>query len=255
MEDYGIVFDAEAIPRIPPEFSVSMPIWGQAVPAQPIDGYPVIQSSSPPIQLADPTTLLEQAGCEVIDAYNEVTCPPQSALSAFGCESIYPPTGIYPDLGPDRALVATCYATPPGKAPPTENDLFQRGCAFRVNAAHIFKVGDEYVQVGSPQALQAFFSPIESPEQALSYAQLRTGLVAQFDFEIDRSMIYFTDTLAGTQVTLSEDGYRVNLFHYQYCFCEPYVNSQVELRVDETGEVNWLKAVPFSMTTGFGCTD
>jgi len=124
-----------------------------------------------------------------------------------------------------------------------------------VNASHIIMVGDEYVRISSPQELKDFFEVIESPAEALNYAELRTGLIAQFEHEYDPDLLYFTDTITGTQVTLTEDGYRMNLFHYEYCSCEPYINSEVDILVSDDGEVSWLKARPISMTIGFGCTD
>jgi hypothetical protein len=254
MEDHGVVYNPNAEPIMPPVGSVSMAMWWYEVPLQTIDGEPQMVGTTPPAALTDPLRLLEELGCSVKN-YGKAFCPEDSLLLTFGCEEIYRPNGLYPELGEDTELVATCFMTPPNEELPTENDLFQLGCAFRVNASHIFRVEDEYVRISSPKELKDFFGVIENPAEALNYAELRTGLVAQFEHEYVPDLLYFADTITGTQVTATEDGYLMNLFHYAYCSCEPYINSEVEILVSKDGEVSWLSALPISMTIGFGCTD
>jgi hypothetical protein len=254
MEAYGFVYDPQATPRIPPGSSRSFPIWGTELPARPIDGEPLLISSQPPASLSDPRPLLREAECQV-DAYGSVTCPPGSPLAALGCESIGLPSDATPELGAERTPLGICYAVPPDEEQPAPDYLYRAGCAFRRNAAPIFKTADGYALLRTLGELRDFFAPIESPQEALTYAQLATGLQARFSFEPDPSLLYFQDILQGTQVDPVEDGYRINLFHFQTCFCEPWVNSQVALLVETSGEVTWLGALPLSMTTGFSCAD
>jgi hypothetical protein len=254
MEAYGYTYEPGAAPHLPPESSVSMPIWGNTLPARTMDGEPEFLSSRPPADLVDPVSTLEEAGCEV-EGSGDATCKPDSPLAAFGCDSIRRPAGSYPEPGVDPAIVGTCYSTPPSEDQPRDAYLFRRGCAFRVNAAQILKVEGHYVLLTSADALQAVFAPIESRAEALSYAQLATGLMAQFAFDNDPDLLYFQDPIEGTLVTETDDGYRMNLFHFQSCLCEPWLNSEVEILVDRSGGVTWLGATPISMTTGFSCAD
>jgi hypothetical protein len=254
MEAYGLVYDAQAVPRIPPASSVSMPIWDMNLPARVIEDEPRFIPSAPPVILADSIALLAEAGCPV-GPYGDITCQPDSPLAAFGCEYIHPPAGVYSELGPQRTLVATCYTIPPDEDQARETYLFRRGCAFRRNAAHIFKVAGEYRLLDTPEALRAFFTPLESPEEALVYAQLATGLAAQFTFEYDPALLYFQESIAGTRVTESAEGYSINLFHFPGCFCEPWINSVATIQVGRSGEVAWQDADPISVTTGFSCAD
>jgi hypothetical protein len=254
MEAYGLVFDPQAVPRLPPQYSISMPIWGTALPARSIEGQPRFLASPPPARLADPIALLEKARCQVGPS-GDATCQADSPLAAFACEWITVPVGIYPDFGSDQGLVAACTLIPSGEDQPREEYLFRRGCAFRRNVAYVFKAAGDYILIGSPEQLKAFFGPIESPEEALSYAQLLTGLEARFDFENDPGLLYFQESIEGTRVTETGGGYSMNLFHFQICLCEPWINSEIEIMVDRSGEITWLGAVPISMTTGFSCAD
>lgn len=254
MESYGLVYDPNATPDIPPSSSVIMPIWGNAIPLKLIEGTPEFIVTPYPEALADPRSLLEAAGCQVSElGYAE--CPPESPLAVFGCEYINIRAGVYPDLGTEWLFVGTCYTPYEDELQPRKEYLFRSGCAFRRNVAHIFKVGEQYLLISTPEALRTFFGPIESPEEALTYAQLMVGLPAQFSFEYDDTLLYFQETITGTQVTEMDDGYLLNLFHFQICLCEPWINSQVMIQVSRVGEITWLEAIPLWMTTGFSCAD
>jgi hypothetical protein len=109
--------------------------------------------------------------------------------------------------------------------------------------------------LSTADSLKALFAPIESREEAVAYAQLMTGLIAQFTVDDDPNLLYFQDPIEGTQITEIDGEYRMNLFHFVSCFCEPWVNSEVEILVGQSGDVTWLGAIPISMTTGFSCAD
>jgi hypothetical protein len=254
MNFYGYTYEPGAEPRLPPEPSVSMPIWGMALPVRPIESEPRFISSQSPAPISNPIALLEEAGCHV-ERGSDAMCEPDSPLATFGCEFIRPPAGNYPELGADRAIVGRCYSIPAAEDQPRDAYLFRSGCAFRRNVAHIIKVKDHYVLLDTADSQRAFFSPIESREEALSFAQMMTGLVAQFTFENDTNLLYFQDLIEGTRVTEMNSGYRMNLFHLVSCSCEPWINSEVEIIVNRSGDVIWLGAIPISMTTGFSCAD
>ena len=254
MESYGLVYDLKATPRIPPLYSVDMSIWGNEIPTKLISGAPQFLDALPPESQADTSFLVEAAGCEV-SKHGYVECPAESPLAPFGCEYIHISIGVNSSSGIDGQYAGTCYTPYLDKDQPREEYLFRGGCAFRRNASHIFKVGEEYQLISTPEELWAFFGLIESPEEALTFAQLITGLPAQLSFEYDETLLYFQESITGTQVREVEEGYILNLFHFQNCMCEPWISSQVLLQVSRDGEITWLETIPLWMTTGFGCAD
>ena len=165
------------------------------------------------------------------------------------------PKKIFPNSGPDHELVGTCYSVYSNEDQPRDEYLYRAGCAFRRNVSFIFKVGGDYVQIRTAEELKIFFGSIDSPKEALVYALLMTGLRAQYALDYHHDLLYFQDTILGTQVIETDEGYSLNLFHFQGCLCEPWVNSEVSLLVGRSGELTWVGAVPVSMTTGFSCTD
>lgn len=63
------------------------------------------------------------------------------------------------------------------------------------------------------------------------------------------------DPIDATRVEPAADGYRLYLFQFPSCGCEPWINSEVKLFVDHDGTITWVSARPWSMTIGFSCAD
>jgi hypothetical protein len=96
--------------------------------------------------------------------------------------------------------------------------------------------------------LRRAFAPIESPEEALSYAVAATGYRTKFEPEeyddmawaadLGEAVIYeyFTDELEDTHVVETGDGYVVYLFEFSPISCSPYPvwSVPVEVRTDGT---------------------
>jgi len=153
------------------------------------------------------------------------------------------------------ALVAGCSIRDEDWKNAPEGTLFIVGCAFKHRQGYIFMTGETYTLIETINALKDLFVPIESPAEALTYAQLRTGLHAYFDLSYDPTLLYLQETIDGTHVTEEAGGYVMNLYHLEVCGCEPWITSQVMIRVDRSGEITWEDAIPVYMTTGFDCAD
>jgi hypothetical protein len=135
------------------------------------------------------------------------------------------------------------------------NGLYLSGCAFKTENHYIFQVDGEYVLVSSLDELKRLFVPVESPEEAVSFAQLVTGLEATYNFTYDPYLMYFHETIEATHVTQAGDVFEMNLFNMEGCSCEPWFNTQVTIQVERDGQVTWVDTVPIYMTTGWGCAD
>jgi hypothetical protein len=254
MEAYGLEHLPDALPSLPPGSSVDMPIWGSALPRTTIEGEPEFIDRAPPEPAFSAEDNLMLVGCVEGD-WGELYCQADSRLLAFGCESLYLPSGVYADTGLIQSVIARCIYEGSGWDEPRENYLFRTGCAFRKNNAYILLLDHELQLVKTPAELQALSVPIRSTDQALNYAQLMTGLVAAYQLEPEREYLYFYDPVEATTVIETADGYQLTLFHYQTCLCEPWINSEVELLVSREGEITWFGARPWSMTIGFSCAD
>jgi hypothetical protein len=231
-----------------------MHIWGEDIPYMLIEGNPQFADTLPPESQIDTRSIIEAAGCKVAK-YGFLECPAGSPLAQFGCEYTFISFGVLSDLGINGQYVATCASSFVDEDQPRDGYLYRVGCAFRKNSAHIFKVDDNFQLISNPGELRKFFGRIESAEEALTFAQAMTGLTAQLSFEYDETLLYFQENITGTRVTEVDEGYLINLFHFNICSCEPWISSQVMLQVSHDGEVTWLETIPLWMTTGFSCAD
>jgi hypothetical protein len=243
-----------ATPNIPPRYSVSWWIWGKAIPATPIEAAPKFISHPPPDLSSNTDDLLLEAGCEKPSHY-DVSCVQDSPLKAFDCFFITDPKQIYSKPEENFSLVAGCVLLTEDWEKPPEGTIYISGCAFKFKKGYIFKSAGEYVLIDTVEELDKLFIPIDSPTEALSYALMRTGLNAKFEFTYDPTLLYLQDTIEGTHITEEGGGYVMNLYHSEVCGCEPWITSQVNVKVDRAGTITWMDAIPVYMTTGYSCAD
>ena len=255
MEAYGFKFDPSTEPVLPVLDSLCMPIWyGGTLPLRSIGGEPSFVARPTPEAVFSTEKNLIMLGCmegEDSDLY----CRVNSSLLDYHCQTLYKVPGVYADTGPVQGLIALCGSFPASPDEPREAYLYRTGAAFLQDISYFFLVDQSLRLIGTPAELRDSFTPIQSPEEAVNYAQLMTGLDAVYQLVPEPEYIYFYDPVDATRVETTTEGYRVFLFHYPGCGCEPWINSEVELLVNRDGSITWLGAKPWSMTIGQSCAD
>jgi len=254
MEAYGLQYDPDAVPTLPPSDSINMPIWLNGMPLENIEGEPVFLPRPLPDKIFSTSANLTMFDC-MEGEYWDLYCRESSDLLDYNCEEVLKLRGVYADTSVVQGLIGGCSYPPPVMDEPREDYFYRTGCAFRNDIAYFFIIDGDLRLIKTPAELQELFIPITSPEDAVNYAQLMTGLVAEYQLQPEPEYLYFYDPIDATRVELPPDGYRIFLFHYRTCQCEPWVNSEVELLVTREGDITWIGARPWSMTIGFSCAD
>lgn len=123
------------------------------------------------------------------------------------------------------------------------------GGMSRECAQAIAHVDGAFRFIGTREELQDLFAPIESPDEALSYALLATGYSAKYEPEDYRLAVpddcdpgprryrYYVDTLEDTHVVDVEDGYQINLFWSQQFGCVPHPVWSITVQVNHDGTI------------------
>ncbi|CAG0927891.1 hypothetical protein TFLX_00677 [Thermoflexales bacterium] len=111
---------------------------------------------------------------------------------------------------------------------------------FKDNAFHLLSTSDN---------LRATFAPIESTEEALSYALVATDLMALYDLPSKlkgRPYAYLVNELEETHVEYAPEGYVVHLYAHPEpgCGCGFHVTAAVDVIVTEAGAVKELEPKP-----------
>ena len=255
MDAYGFEYDPSSKPSLPPSLSLCLSIWpGKGLPLSTIEGEPTFKARSAPEPQFSAGENLRQVACMQGDGL-DIRCQGDSPLHNFDCESLLTSRGVYSDVGPVQGLIASCGYSPPSWEEPSEDYIYRVGAAFKQDIAYFFFVDGVLQLIRTPAQLRELFAPINSPAEAINYAQLATGLTATYRLTPQPEYLYFYDPIDVTRVEPGTTGYHLFLYHFQDCGCEPWVNSEVELSVDRDGTITWVGARPWSMTIGFSCAD
>ncbi len=254
LDRFFLTYNPQATANIPIHRSVGFGIWGNEIPGEPVNGEPEFIQHAPPAGLLPlDESLLIQAGCDFSSGYF-IDCSTNNTLEQFGCTSIYP-VELNFEQQTGLALMGVCGRSTEDDELTPGDGIIISGCAFRERVGYLFQTGSGIVLVNDLEDLRQRFAPIESEAEAISYAQLATGLSAQFELAFSPYLVYLQSAIEDTWAKPVEGGYRVNLYHRPYCHCEPYVYSEISLQIDRDGTVSWLSVKPYAITTGFSCAD
>jgi hypothetical protein len=122
--------------------------------------------------------------------------------------------------------------------------LYTEGCMAPSLIRYVVYRDGQFQVIGSWLELQEVFAPIESPDEALSFAIALTGYSAYYGLEVEPGLTYFVDTLEDTHVVDTDDGsetpggYRVHLFYYELCGCGPHDTVSAKVFVTRSGQIS-----------------
>ena len=108
----------------------------------------------------------------------------------------------------------------------------------------LFKDG-QYRLIANQSELQVLFAPVDSANEALAFALVATDLAAKFRLDHAGSE-YYAETIEGTHVDETPEGYVVHLFANleRRCDCATFVTSAVDVLVTREGRVEVIESQP-----------
>lgn len=156
-------------------------------------------------------------------------------LIALGCAEAQGPGFYTGGLQPPYPIIECIHAD--GEAPDPAFFRQVNGLDTRYRTFVIYQEGT-YRYLIQKSAFQALFAPVESPEEALSFAMALTGFGARFDLDPDAEVEYLVDAIAETHVETTPEGYLVTLFdHAQQMGCDTVPFYTVQVLVTPEGQV------------------
>jgi hypothetical protein len=182
------------------------------------------------------------------------TCPDNGPLAEFDCQRLREPSDLLGGLTPQAAIMI-CEVGPDlarsdvgpyeqAEQIREEGILYSSGCMFPSFVRYVVARDGEFTLVKDRVDFQAAFAPVESANEALSFALAVTGHTAGYEHQVSRDLRYHTETLEDTHVEEAEGGYVVNLRSYALCGCGPHTTSEVVLLVTPDGEVSQQEVTP-----------
>ena len=159
-----------------------------------------------------------------------------STLIALGCDEIQGPRFYLGGLQPSYAVMECIHEN----GEPPNKDYFRQlnGLDRRYRSYVIYQDG-EYKIIIKKSEFKAIFAPVESTDEALSYAMAMTPLGARFDINPNEKIDYLVDVIEETHSEETSDGYLVDLFDWSHKMgCDLHPFYAVKVLVTREGDVH-----------------
>jgi hypothetical protein len=115
--------------------------------------------------------------------------------------------------------------------------VYVERCSAKSYARYLVLFEGKIHLIDSIEGLAAQFAPIESQEEALSYAIAATGFSAIKDLRKSPKPKFYSDKIDETYVRAKGEGYIVHLFDDYLCGCGPHIAQSVDITVQKDGTI------------------
>jgi hypothetical protein len=188
-------------------------------------------------------TPFQDAGCKS-DEQGALRCPPNlPPFDQFGCSEILDASPLLGGLTPAAPLMRCIRDQIPDQEMSPDLYLFNQGCLVGSYVSYVAYRDGQFILIKNRADLKAAFGPVESADEALSYAQAATGFKALYGLK-NENMRYLAEKIADTQVQLEENQYRVTLYSFKTCGCGPHAMSLRLVFVKFSGDVDTYDPLP-----------
>jgi hypothetical protein len=188
-----------------------------------------------------PNLNINQAIYEKLDCDPSSGCRAEGAeLASLGCEFIQPADSMLGGLSPSYPIAQCSWRLETGS-----EGLYSDYCGPGYSSGLAVLQDGRYQLVKSASDLRDLYAPIESEDEALSFAILATGLRPAWYESLSPEgkndypgLVFLTEQLEDTHVTKGEDGYTVRLYHTEGCGCSSHPTSAADILVTVDGHIS-----------------
>jgi hypothetical protein len=188
-------------------------------------------------------TPFENAGCPLNDSGYTHICEEGSVLYNLECDRLSSVPDEFGGLSPAYPM-AICTYVPYGRDDvaepwntPASEYFYNVGGPMPMLVRYVIFVNGEFQLIKNPDEFRAVFAPVDSPDEALSFALALADVYAEFDMVFLPGYRYEVKTLEETYVETTGDGYLVHGFDYQFFGCGPHYYYAVDIMVTPDGRV------------------
>jgi len=192
----------------------------------------------------------QDVGCPRDEKYpnsSYARCTPESPMAMLGCTHLWDADLLFGGLKPLYPMVTCIVYSKPGDQSSKLKEgeyLWWDGGPVPIYRRLVIYKDNEFVLIKNLADLQAAFAPIETPEEALSFAMIATGMEGYYDQTYIGGYRYRTDTVEDTHVVQVDNNYEVNLYDYQWIGCGPHTYNMFKILVTTDGQITIGKRIP-----------
>jgi hypothetical protein len=199
----------------------------------------------PPLDWAINAQRVRETGCA--DKQQE-SC---RELIALGCDEINGPGFFLGGLQPPYAVMECIHDS--GEPPNREYFKQPSGMDVRYRSYVILQDG-KYRLIIKKSEFRKIFAPIETTDEALSYAMAMTSLSARNDIDPNAKVDYLVDMIEETHAEETPEGYLVYLFDSDHKMgCDTHSFYAVKVLVTRAGDVH--EVTRQEIYRGYACFD
>jgi hypothetical protein len=198
--------------------------------------------------------------------YENLGCPPDGycegnlELARVGCERLMPSNALLGGLTPSYPIAECSWRIERTGTPGVYDrrpGLYQTGCMDRAGIGLVVLRDGSYQMAASVEDLQALYAPIESEDEAFSYAIAATGFWPQYFYSgfPHSGTVLLTNQLEESYVAKREDGYTVLLYSWEHCGEGYHPTSAVDVVVTRDGGITVSTGVEVYQDTQFRAVD
>jgi hypothetical protein len=179
----------------------------------------------------------QDSGCRP-DPQGTLRCPPNlPPFDQFGCSEILEASPLLGGLTPAAPLMRCLREQIPDKELSPDQYFFNQGCLVGSYMNYLAYLDGQFILIKNQAGLKATFGPVDSADEALSFALAATGFKALYGLK-NENMRYLVSKIEDTQVKLEENQYRINLYSFATCGCGPHAMRLRVVLVKFTGDVD-----------------
>lgn len=183
------------------------------------------------------------AGCPLDNNGYYHRCEEGSVLYNLGCDQLAEVPDEFGGLSPVYPMVVCTYVpywrddvADPANTPESEY-FYNDGGLLPLLVRYVIYKDGEFQLIKNPDEFQAIFAPVDSPEEALSFALANKRIYAAYGLKYELTYRYEVGSIEDTYVKTTDVGYLVHAFDYQVAGCGPHYYYAVDLNVTLNGQV------------------
>ena len=170
-----------------------------------------------------------EAGCTKEN--DHLNCSSIKLEEEFSCERIVIPSQYMGGLTPKVPIVECMFRNW------SIEGFYAGGCLIPLFKKYIVLSNGEFLSLKNEEEFKKFFAPVETKEEALSFAVALTDSYPLYEINIPPHYVVFVPKIETTYVEEVEEGFKVHLFNYKLCGCGTHPHYAVDYLVTKTGEV------------------
>ena len=192
------------------------------------------------------------AGC-FVDGYH-LDCSNLGLDQQFGCIWISNASAALGNLSPALSLVE-CLVRSEDYNFNSSEGIIREGCMMPMYRRFIAMQDGEYKLISTKEEFQSLFAPVETKEEALSFAVALTSSLPKYDASVPEGYFPVASLIEPTYMEETDEGFEVRLFDYEVCGCGSHPYYAIDYSVTKDGNVTELSRQKVYDSNSIICMD